>query len=762
MNEEDSQKSRQSAPNLFSKTGSGGAFRQVSILHSGLSSWKPQPSKGVPVNTDPSQTLAAEFLAFASTLPEEGAGAKFRLQIHQAVEAIASPTLLAICNEIELPALRGEDSADSRIQAIALLGEETRKITICSENGSLRAGELPSLRSLAEKNHESLDAFDSHLLRLLTPLLREPARESLLLFLPAPATPVDESRESATRLLRRAHALFWLSPSVSAEALRDTKERPVDLYAATLESLYATPATKMSSQAALPLNPALEAQADHPTRLVLRDAQEKASVLFQDSRLAEMRAALLHLAGSSTAQEQRMRRALLRLQMILEDMIHWPGSFVDRAQQALQEAHSLRKHLMEARQLGVSLLPLWEARCDVDCAWLSAEEEDPGLAYLSESMRSEYETLRKAFQENHRERRSIERELARTGEECRYLERRLEESRSALSADEEAALKLLNSLLEETEEPTGEVAPLQKQLQLCQTENARLAKTLEELAPSTEDLPTKAHQLATHITQQLRELHAASEEAAGLRRATLRRLRWELLANDETLTAAASMAQSSLKLEESLRTLNSRDESTEKPAEACLRALRGFHHACEALLPLRKTAGNPRMLRIYRRILQIELQAVAESASDCDSVLQALDSALRLVPVNEIWRELAQFCEGSDSPLAQFALALCAWLGNPHSTETLKSVIALNRMQPDENMLTAVQSFVEDHAPESSSEFLEALLEVVPQYSRVILRTAPRASTAYRKALMRISAELLEAFNNHPNAEYEDGRAGNQ
>jgi len=89
-------------------------------------------------------------------------------------------------------------------------------------------------------------------------------------------------------------------------------------------------------------------------------------------------------------------------------------------------------------------------------------------------------------------------------------------------------------------------------------------------------------------------------------------------------------------------------------------------------------------------------------------------------------------------------------------------VIALNRMQPDENMLTAVQSFVEDHAPESSSEFLEALLEVVPQYSRVILRTAPRASTAYRKALMRISAELLEAFNNHPNAEYEDGRAGNQ
>ena len=76
MNEEDSQKSRQSAPNLFSKTGSGGAFRQVSILHSGLSSWKPQPSKGVPVNTDPSQTLAAEFLAFASTLPEEGAGAR--------------------------------------------------------------------------------------------------------------------------------------------------------------------------------------------------------------------------------------------------------------------------------------------------------------------------------------------------------------------------------------------------------------------------------------------------------------------------------------------------------------------------------------------------------------------------------------------------------------------------------------------------------------------------------------------------------------
>jgi len=114
MNEEDSQKSRQSAPNLFSKTGSGGAFRQVSILHSGLSSWKPQPSKGVPVNTDPSQTLAAEFLAFASTLPEEGAGAKFRLQIHQAVEAIASPTLLAICNEIELSVEKTPLIAESR------------------------------------------------------------------------------------------------------------------------------------------------------------------------------------------------------------------------------------------------------------------------------------------------------------------------------------------------------------------------------------------------------------------------------------------------------------------------------------------------------------------------------------------------------------------------------------------------------------------------------------------------------------------------
>ena len=724
------------------------ATRQTSILHSSsasAASWKPRHGAATVAAQDQMAAFTAQAQALAASLPEEGAYARIRQQILQAVDEAVTPTLLAICNDAA--SAQNTSAGETAVQAVTLQYAPSTGLTTCGVGGAVPLGALPVLQNFA-RNESSREAIERFLLALLRDLPGSGSRDAVLLFLPGSVAVVDGSWESAARLLRRAQMIFWLTDSTpTATASSVWSNRPVDLLAVDLQSVFnaAFSVESVPGQTDLPLDLPVEAPVSPGPQLVLRDVQEKAALLFQDSRLLQMQAALLHLSASPQERDRRMRLSVRRIQAAVEELTHWLAGVADSVNTGFQKARAERDRLQGSQAIR-EILPVWEARQAGPCDWLTAHEENAARqeALLPTASLNELQNLRSAYAELSKERRSQEREEARVLEERRFLERRLEELRQPLiSAEDDLALQLLSGILGEgVGDPSQqEITALEEQLSQCLAEEARSVQAVENLALRSEGLAGESRQFAANVVQHLRSACIESADAAERRHAGLRKARWELQANAGAIAAAASMARACQTLEESASDFG---EATEE--SGCVKALRACRHACENLLHLREAAGNAHMLRIYRRILSIELQAMAETVNDCSGVLHAIDLALSRVPAEELWRELSLFTAKQSSPLAHFALHLCGWLckRNPNDAEAAGHFLA--QLRPCENILSEVGAFLDHHAASRGSEFLGAMLAAAPQHKREVLRRAPRNSRAYRQALMMIGAELLNVF----------------
>jgi hypothetical protein len=723
--------SAQNDPGLLS--GTAPAHRQTSMLHStGGYGWKPRQMATPPAGQDQAADLLLQLQALTTALPAEEACQPIREPLLQAIRQAAEPVLLAICNDI-LPAAQADESAG--VQAVTLL-PHAEDAEVCTESGILPLRALPVLGNFAAPEAAlAAAALEEMLLQWRAGL--EAGRDRLLLVLPGGIAPPAGGGESAAPLLRRAQMIFWLSAAAHSGAEEGGFLRPVDLFAVALRSLQ--PASTAPARAGASAPQSAEGISAAP-QLIARDLQEKAALLFQDSRLVRMQAALQHSNHSAAARQMRLLHAVRALEAAAQALSTRFSRLASSIRHGLQQARDEHHQLQAVRQLHSSALPLWNERQNGPCDWLGEESEATWA--VPEPLRRDLETLRAAFAELHRERRSLQREQARNAEELRYLERRTEE----LQPTPDAARQLIQSLLGESlaQDPQPEMESIQAQQKQCQAEALQLGEALAALDLRSEKLCEEARQLAARMVQQISSHCEDSASALEARRASLRRTRWELQANAEAIASAAAVARGCAALDEALRGFAS--AAGTPLVESCLCALRACRHSCEALLELQQTTASARVLRIYRRILAIELQTVAETVHDCRGVLHALDMAFARVPMAELCRALDNFVRRNPSPPGSFALRLCLWLqdGGVAASAALRD--SLTALPAAEQALSEVRSFVEHHAPERRDEFLAILLAASPRHKHDVLRRAARSSPAYRQALMMAGADLLAAF----------------
>ena len=464
-----------------------------------------------------------------------------------------------------------------------------------------------------------------------------------------------------------------------------------------------------------------------------------------------LRVAQQRLSASPAASLHRLNHALGQTAETVSAWNVGLTSLSATLREDLEQGRGIGRRLREARHLCAAILPDWEARRLQGCSWL--EEPAPSLAALPEALRQGCEVLRNDYQQMLRERRFLDREVVRAAEERGFLERRFGEIRLQPPAEEELALQLLGGLLGEEIPPAqlAEEARIREQLDHCLAEEVGMSHRLEDLELENVRLKNETARLVEQIVSQLRQLCTISSDVAELRRASLRRFRWAVQARAGVFNAVSQLAGSTLTLQNAiseLRALPGLDALS--AADACLTSLADCRSLCEALWQLHEAAGNSRWLRIYRRILQMELQNVAETVHDCSGVLIALQAGLKRVPASELLAGLTEYAAGNDSTLAHFALALCEWLSHPDCEKARAVCAILARLDPEGSSVTALMDFVDEHASECSTAFLDAIQQALPQSSRTVLLRAPRSSQAYEQALLRMGNELLKAFHNSP------------
>jgi len=171
-------------------------------------------------------------------------------------------------------------------------------------------------------------------------------------------------------------------------------------------------------------------------------------------------------------------------------------------------------------------------------------------------------------------------------------------------------------------------------------------------------------------------------------------------------------------------------------------ALRRCRKSCESLARLRATTGQEERLRLYRRMLSRQVRAAR--VRNYSELLAALEAASSRVPLTELWREL-QLSPQQNSALGRFAEGLVGWLCHGEGAAA-RAGSALAATQPSAEALTEVLSFAERHGGERQEEFLAAVLDGDPAMKRVVLRSAPRSSEAYRRALLGIGYELMTSI----------------
>jgi hypothetical protein len=693
------------------------------------------------------ETFAAQVHALAGTLPKEGVFSQISSQFLQIAEDVRRPVILAACGDFAqgsgtlLGALLGTaergNPADKRgARAVLLQYGDGENLSAYGAHGAYRVGALAELKKMAQEDSGRYAALGRILAPLILELRRDPSRDRLLVFMPESNAPQDGAGESALSLLQRAEAVLWVTTAGSA---------------ATQTSSESSPGSRPPIELLL-VNDLDCAGAENVTALVLRNLPEKAGDPSSGDRLAQLQAAVQRLRGSRSARIYRLQSAVSRSREKIEDLTRRLVLLAEAVDRGLEEARTRHSKQRGSKALNEEEMRRWEDRQSGSCAWLGlAEDRSPQEQdSISAPLRRELDGLRADFAALGRQKRSQEREQARNLEERRYLERRLQEVLEAKeqSESESVALQILNGLLgEDSESIERELSEAQALLEQCCAEEANLASAAGELAQRGDALEANARQLAAKIVQHLRVEGIESGYASGRRHAGLRKIRWQLQANATMVAAAASIANLCAALEEAVFDLSEEaGRAAEEPFEGCLKALRGCRHACDSLLHLRQAAGNARMLRIYRRILSIELQTMAEAVDDCSGVLHALDWALERVPRDELWRELCLFASHHPSPLAQFAEGLAGWLCEQDRQGAERAGRALRRLKANDETMAEVRAFVQHHGDEQSSEFLAALLTAAPRQMRAVLRSAPRASAPYRQALLMLGADLLTVF----------------
>jgi hypothetical protein len=710
------------------------------------------------------EAFAVQIRALAEVLPSSAVLQPLTRQLLTVAEDLQAPQILAACGDFGdgqpalLEALLGEavpsgPAAEPPPSAAMLVVGEQGSWIACAETGARHVGTLQELQKRTADDRSRSAPLGRVLARLIFDASRNRSRDCLLLFVPGYTPAAEGSGDTALSLLRRAEALVWLTAAGSTEGSGDSNSpgQPIDLLVASgIESRH--PGLRPGQTEAphpCPQPQFAPPSGDGEPALVLLDVQERAGDLFRDSRLAQIRAAVLRLYASTALHACKLGNAISRTQEAAEALTRRLEDLANSVLRQLDEVHSqpasgcARKALLNAK------IHCWEERSGGSCAWLGEEEggvpKDEEL--LSGPLRQELDKLRAEFAALSRDRRSIEREQARNLEEQRFHERRLQDLRQdrEQGAGQNLALQFLYGLLgKESEAASQELADAQALCEQCSAEKSELELATQAAARREEEIAAAAHQLAAKTAVHLRATGQKYALAAKLRRVLLRRLRWRLQANTGILAAAASIVCICATLEEIAVDLR-QQAPAETPLPACILALRRCRRAADTLLRLRELAGNARMVRIYRHILALRRQTLEADVRDCGGVLRALDMALAQVPVEELSRELSHSASPTPGPLAQFAEGIAAWLVEPDLRAAQRARSALLRLHPSEQEMAELKDFIRRHAGHKGDAFLAAL-PVVPSQVRAVLRSAPRSSPAYHQAILRMGVELLQLF----------------
>jgi hypothetical protein len=697
------------------------------------------------------EVFAAQVRALTGALPSDEAFQALTRQFLAVADDAQTPLILAACGDFQegkpalLAALLGDmepsnPGGEPKPSAVALQYSDRSGLMACGESESRRAGTLQELKKLAQEDESCCAPLGRILSRLILDPFRDRTRNCLLVFVPGYIPASAGGGDTALSLLRRAEAMVWLA-TASIPAINVSRGasghggQPIDLLVASdLDPIPTGDAGQPSTGDAAPA-------------LLLRDVQERFGDLFRDSRLAQMRAAALRLSGSPTLHAGKIQNAVSRVQEGVEELTRRLEKLTNAVRQELDNARTRPTGSMALQE---EIVQRWEERRSGPCDWLSAAEDEVvgDEEFLPAGLRQECDDLRMEFAALGKSQRSLQREQARNLEERRFHERRLQEmlQEKERNAGQNLVLQILNGMLgKDSERLERELAAEQALWEQCCAEEGELTRTAEEFARRGDEISLTAQQLAGRIVAYIQSVAQESAFLSQQRHFSLRKARWQLQANAGLVSAAATIARICAALEETAIDMYEL-AAADGPFVPCIKALRDCRRACNSLLPLRGFAGNARMLRIYRRILSQQRMAQEAAVSDCGGLLRALDTALKQAPREELWRELSSATAPGNPPLAQFAEGIAAWLCEPDRLRAERALRALARMHADDQTMAEVGDFVRRHGGEKSEEFLAALPAPAASPPGVVLRSAPRSSPAYRQAILRLGAELLDLF----------------
>jgi hypothetical protein len=126
-------------------------------------------------------------------------------------------------------------------------------------------------------------------------------------------------------------------------------------------------------------------------------------------------------------------------------------------------------------------------------------------------------------------------------------------------------------------------------------------------------------------------------------------------------------------------------------------------------------------------------------------LLTVFETALRLAPLSEIWRQSQQLAVHSNTSAGRLAIALAAWLWTGEDSAAAAACTAFLACSPDEEEQTRFCAFLDAHCGRHLDDFFYAMLEATPSLYRLALRGASRSSKAYRNALLMLGAEILQS-----------------
>jgi hypothetical protein len=655
------------------------------------------------------RAFAAQLLALAAALPADADVQRVGAALCKIAAEADSFMILAAC---------GDFRSDHPLLVDRLLGEAEQKtssgearavLLLHCEDGSLLA--LGPQGSVYRENPSSGivqhdNGIQSPLCQALSHLILDPENNnnSILAYSKGHGTAQDGASESVAGFLNRSDAILWIFREIAANGI----ERPVEL------QVFIEPEDGVLWGSSL-----------SATRL-LREVPKQ--TLLND-RLAQMSEAVEQLCWSDTVRNQLLLHAVASCERWWSMLAEF---FAGKAEAMHGDTEKLPRQLAELRAHRKKCqieLQRWEGRWADPAKWLTVSEAQDDLpSELQEQLsKLRAEDIALAKELLHRQREEI-----RCREEQRYVEHRREE-----------AVRNLEDLKQETGRSVEECQNFEREARLAQlaweqwrAEQQLLTQQAASLIRREADQAEKVKEFPHLVFRTVKKGALASDKQIAELRAVSRLQRWPVQASVDGLAAIVAVSAAAEALEHTIAELGG-DAGT----EASIMALRSCRKSCESLARLQTTAGLDERLRLQRRVLARQVRAAAAQVRNYSEVLKALDAAATRVPLTELWRELRLQTQ-PENALVHFAEGIAGWLCHGDGAAA-RAGRALAAIQPSAEALSEVLAFVEQQGGERQEEFFAAVLEGDLAMKRIVLRSAPRSSDAYRRALLEIGYELM-------------------